>query len=698
MQIIDFDLTSSYLTDIKALWRVNSKTLGYFPDGAFDEHASNRNILAAINETGTLEGYLLYRVVRRGKMWPEVIIVHLCVDENIRNHGTAKKLVEYIREKTKQDHLGIGLWCRRDYVVNLFWQKVGFIPVAERESRSGERLTFWWMGFDRPSLFNQPIVDVRIQAVIDANVFYDFQDEASFKTEESKALLADWLSNEVVLLITDELFNEIDRNSDPIQREKSRGFAQGFKHLQTEPEKVGEIVNLLSSIIPSTQEIQDNSDIKQLAHTIAGGVNFFITRDKRMLGIADDLYRIHNIRVISPGFFIGQLDEIIREAEYQPIRMASTNIRSSKIRSEDQRELEQNFLCSNKGEKGSAFIKKIKSYISNPTRYNTQIVRDPNNKPIAIIVYDIKNPSELLIPLLRIARHQLSGTIARHILCKAVLYSAEHKLTLIRISDDFIQESLDGALAESGFSLVKNRWIKLTLTHASGMLDLINSMGIMKGQYHEIEELLDEYINLLGRSQLDDVLNLADVEKTLWPMKILDAKIPTFIVPIRPYWAQHLFDERLANQTFWGANPETMLRTENIYYRSCAFGGKISAPARILWYISALPKMPYTKYIRACSSLDEVIVGPAKILYKRYNRLGIYRWEQIKKLAGNDSERNIMALLFSRTEQFPNPVSLVKIQAVYHMYEVGRKFSVQSPLLISSETFAYIYEMGYHQK
>lgn len=694
MQIISIDNTSKYLLDIKALWRANSKTLGYFPDGAFDEHASKGLIIAAINEDGDLEGYLLYRIVHRGKIWPAVIIVHLCIEEKYRNHRTAKSLIEYIRGKTKQDHLGIGLWCRRDYDAHSFWQKTGFIPRNERVGRSGESLTFWWMDFNRPSLFNQPVADSKVQAVIDANVFYDLQDDVSDKTEESKALMADWLSNEVVLSVTGELFNEIDRNPDSNQREKRRGFAQGFTHIQTEAMKVDEAITVLSKILPPSQELQDHSDLMQLAHTIAGGVNFFITRDRQLLDISDELHESLNIRVISPGYFIGQLDEVVREAEYQPKNLAGTKISGTKIRSTDTAELEQNFLCSNKGEKGSAFAKKIKSFISNPTRYNTQLIRDPDNRPLAIIVYDI-DPSELRIPMVRVSRHQLSGTITRHILNRAILHSAEKKIPFTCVTDEFIQDGIVDALVESGFSQTGDGWIKVNITYARNMADLLDVMRRLKSQRSEINDLLDKYISFLERSRLDDTFTLAEMEKSLWPMKILDAYLLTFLIPIRSIWAQHLFDEKLATQTFWGADPETMLRTENIYYRSCAFGSKIRAPSRILWYISSDDKVPYTKCVRACSSLDEIIIGRAKILYKRFNRLGIYRWEQIKKIAGDDPERNIMALRFSRTEQFPNPVSLQKLKTIYQMHDVGKNFSLQSPLLISSKAFAEIYELSY---
>ncbi|HMJ08275.1 MAG TPA: GNAT family N-acetyltransferase, partial [Pyrinomonadaceae bacterium] len=74
--------SSPYLSDIKRLGKRNSATLGFFPEGAFDDHAQRQQIIAAICENGKLAGYLLYRVSNRTAR-----IVHLCVDERFLGKG-----------------------------------------------------------------------------------------------------------------------------------------------------------------------------------------------------------------------------------------------------------------------------------------------------------------------------------------------------------------------------------------------------------------------------------------------------------------------------------------------------------------------------------------------------------------------------------------------------------------------------------
>ncbi|MBN2437722.1 MAG: hypothetical protein JXL20_03890 [Deltaproteobacteria bacterium] len=51
MKIDTIKHCSPYLPEIKRLWRKNSQTLGFFPEGAFDEHAIRGSILAAISDS-----------------------------------------------------------------------------------------------------------------------------------------------------------------------------------------------------------------------------------------------------------------------------------------------------------------------------------------------------------------------------------------------------------------------------------------------------------------------------------------------------------------------------------------------------------------------------------------------------------------------------------------------------------------------
>ena len=74
VEVLEIDETSPHLIAVKDLWRANKATLGFLPDGAFNEYASKRMILVALNPDGECVGYLLYRLSGM-----RVIIAHLCV-------------------------------------------------------------------------------------------------------------------------------------------------------------------------------------------------------------------------------------------------------------------------------------------------------------------------------------------------------------------------------------------------------------------------------------------------------------------------------------------------------------------------------------------------------------------------------------------------------------------------------------------
>ena len=64
MTIEFIDNKSKFFTDVKTLGRKYSATLGFMPDGGFDDYAKNKCIIVAHDGRG-LAGYLMFRVAFR---------------------------------------------------------------------------------------------------------------------------------------------------------------------------------------------------------------------------------------------------------------------------------------------------------------------------------------------------------------------------------------------------------------------------------------------------------------------------------------------------------------------------------------------------------------------------------------------------------------------------------------------------------
>ena len=116
--------------------------------------------------------------------------------------------------------MGIGLSCRRDYVANSIWPKLGFIATTDKVGRgkAGNYLTYWWFDHGHPSLrslIQDRAIQQKLAVAIDANVFFSLKGEESPESLECKALEADWIQESVSLCLTSEIFNEIETESRP---------------------------------------------------------------------------------------------------------------------------------------------------------------------------------------------------------------------------------------------------------------------------------------------------------------------------------------------------------------------------------------------------------------------------------------------------------------------------------------------------
>ena len=183
----------------------------------------------------------------------------------------------------------------------------------------------------------------------------------------------------------------------------------------------------------------------------------------------------------------------------------------------------------------------------------------------------------------------------------------------------------------------------------------------------------------------------------LRPGKILRCGIPNYIVPIRPNWATDLFDSGLAEDMLWASDSDLAMNTESVYYRSLR-PNIFTGVGRILWYVSQHKRISGSKRIRACSRLTEVSVGSAKTTYRRFRRLGVYKWEDVLGTVDGNHDRELMAIRFDDTERFLHPATWADFQRVLAHHGVNS--NIQSPVAIAEEAFVELYtrskETGSH--
>jgi hypothetical protein len=252
------------------------------------------------------------------------------------------------------------------------------------------------------------------------------------------------------------------------------------------------------------------------------------------------------------------------------------------------------------------------------------------------------------------------------------------------------EEGLSGGdtqtLREFGFVCCGEVWAKLALRAIGNLQEIAQSISDLS---------VAPYLDCVKQAASDGIATAlklhepsaaAAVERQLWPAKIIGCQVPTFIVSIRPEWAQHFFDVELGSQLLLGLRDDLHLGVEGVYYRSSE-NNNLTAPARILWYVSK-GEGDGSMSIKACSQLEEVIIGKPKYLFRRFQRLGIYEWRDVFAAAKNDISNDIVAFRFRMTERFKTPVDIITLEPL----DIRGPF--MSPRRISEAQFAAIYKVG----
>ena len=260
-------LTVADLDAVDELMKPNTRTIGFLPRAVLEDYLRKGSVLGARAPDGQLIGYLLY-----GAYPDRFRITQLCVQDDFRNQGLARNLLEALKTSASTQKV-IRLRCRNDFEAHLMWEKLGFVPLYETPGRSRDRrpLTLWYLPLaldDQYSLFRANLSDDALDVVIDANVFFDLDEPDNEATQLSKTLLSDLFGDTLNLWFTDELLTEINRNPSQYKRKAARTKAGNFSKVQHDPLLVEKCEQALRRILPSSNVpmYQISSTWRRLLH------------------------------------------------------------------------------------------------------------------------------------------------------------------------------------------------------------------------------------------------------------------------------------------------------------------------------------------------------------------------------------------------------------------------------------------------
>ena len=672
-----------------SLGRQNAKTLGFFPKGAFRDYAARGHIRAYVRGED-IGGYLAFRIHHL-----TVVIVHLCVADGSRKRGIAKALVDDLCERSPE-YAGIRANCRVDFPANAVWPKLGFVARGEkpgRSTRNPTRLRIWMRDLGLPDLFSTAPSD-RVVAALDTNVLLDLHGDATDRhRRESKALLADWLDDSIECVLTAEASADISRNSVPDERQALFEFASTFRLLPDhESPFAQERLTALTIAIGAGESPQDRSDRRQLVFSAVGGAQYFVTRDEGILDFADKINDTLGIVALRPCDLIARTHADLVAQSFAPRRLLGSTLTTRPFRANEIDDLAQTFQAFTCREKKGLFVGVLRNSLAHSDRSTGWLITDGNERPLGLLVMDTAE-NETRIRLLRTTAGAVADVLARHLVWLAVQTARRAGHRIARLLDPHIPSAANAVLGVVGFRPAREGMVKVNGIGVRTAPALADHLLALRSLYRSDSWIRDTTRVLAQDPALIPPQFAFQYERVTWPAKLLDTTLPSFIVPIRPEWAAHLFHEKLAEQGLFGVDPRLMLRLDNVYYRS-AVPRCIEAPARVLWYVTASKESPDTGCIAATSLVEDVVHGPAAELFARFKRYGVFERKDVLGLAMGKPNGTVQAFRFGYTEPFDTPVELSQIRHLALQTGMGN-LVFRSPSRVSSEFFGAVYREGF---
>ena len=683
---VEVNESSKWLPKIQQLGDSQRGTIGFMPSQAYMDYAKKGCILAVVSGM-ELIGYIMYRYKNTA-----IIIVHLCVSPQHRCCGYARRLVDTLLNKEAAFVSHLQLSCRRDYGLKNFWHSLGFMPISERAGRAinyNTTLTTWVK--NNPycqNLFTtfSDIKNDRACIVLDTNIVIDICQESN---NESLALRQNFLIDYASFCISPIVLDEIDQNDDMTVRNAHREFAKGnFPILTTCSQAELEAITTEILSQNATREFSNTwYDISHVAYAIASGADAFITRDDAWLNakITDWIYQKYGLSIMSPGEFVKHVDELSSPAMYAPQKLVGLDISFSELQTIDFGATTAAFYSLYGNKRKATFEKTLRNWMSRPEKNRILLVK-AKNTPICLAPYIIDQSSMIVHDFLfnpsGVIKPSLIQTFIKRMAFKLIDISIQVGVHRIEIHKNTLDPKIEDAFIACGY-----------IKTADILLKIMDARIIKESELSIIKELpeaapLNTAISSFLSSDSSQVQSIIEIEKALWPLKI-KSTVPCYIVPIKADYAIELFDEALSNTNpslFHNLKIAPALNIENVYFKSSRKSIS-SPPGRILWYVSKSSQIG-TGAIRACSYLDSVEVGDVRILYKKYQRLGVLDWTRLARM--QDNNHCIAAYKFSYTESFSQPIMLDEIRKIIN--NSGATF--QSYISITADQFAEIYKRG----
>jgi predicted GNAT family acetyltransferase len=667
---------SPEFTQVLALGKQAKATVGFLSDSAFAQRGRQGTLLAATVD-GVVVAYVLYDLPR-----DEIRIVQLVVAPKHRGRGLARILVDSLAE----EHIhrrGIFLSCRNDFAADGLWPQLDFVPLRERTGRNldGKPLTRWFRSFGQPDLFTLLHEhDTRPIAVMDTCVFFDLVAER--QKPFAQQLRADWLVEHVRFAVADQLLVEIHNGKDAQERERQTAATEFLRLPSRAVLGWRSVYDSLRDAHPTAPE-GDLHDLKHVAQSIGASAAWLITTDRRFVRrYGKTAMELGGLRVLLASEFLREVDKIARGDRYRPIDLAGTAVTRREADAEALPGLAREFVNHPAGERIRDLRATIERAAAHPLGFRIELVEVDGIRRGLVCWLRTNDGIDVLAA--RVTAGSGEPTIGRHLLAMVRDKAIAEGVPTIRIRDEHPSPGVQGSFRDEGFALAPQH----DDTVVAHTLDGRGTLAELYARAIALGSPLAN-TNLFEAGENDLVDRAAAAERWFAPFIVTDAGIPSFFVPIQHGFATDLVDVGLAEDQLLPRPWRLGLRRELVYYRSPRNSGGLAAPARLVWYVSGTA--PGAGSIRAVSHLSEVIIDAHRRLFHRFEPLGVYRADEVRRVA--DANGIAMAMRFNSTRRV-GPIPLDDYREILTGDRKSKDVVLRSIRPMSERTFVTVLDFG----
>ena len=564
----DFDIRTLDTSDVDAvdrLMKANSATLGFLFREALLDYLDKGWVLGAKCGGGALAAYLLFANRRT-----DVRVAHLCVDQEIRGKGLARKLMERLATDSRsQGLLSLELHCRRDFQANAVWEKLGFIPWGEKPGRAkfGTTLTLWRLELAHSNQMKLAFDGAghgEIDVVMDAQVVFDLEmPDDNGPAVPSKALLSDFLADELNLRITDETLVEIGRDDNDERRNRSRQQALRFhQQVPYDDQSFRRLNTALEQVLPTASD-NDLSDIKQLAKAAASNATHFATRDGKLLGRSEVINELTGLRVRSPAHIIVEINERVVGIQGTE-RISGPDVEWRGLSTSELQTFESGIFLREQ-ERKHHFEQILDVHLSRPRSSICEVLRF-SDAIVAIRVLSFDEGRVLNVHLGRVTHRAHDRLVEPYFIMALILRAVQTGAEVIVVDRAEVSDGLAPHYRDFGF-----------VEHAGSLVRFCIPAVLRRDEVlYRMESLWP------GSSTVFAGMDSGDLERRCSPLCLADFEQSFLIVPIRPGYAVNIVDFMRSADDLYGGDPTPLASSGQRLLPKCQKLQEPDAPGKDL--------------------------------------------------------------------------------------------------------------------